>query len=60
MPHAHTSKAIHTTTQDVGHYALGGPNLSKLYVPFTFEFLISVTPHLQSTTLGVSLGGLGG
>jgi hypothetical protein len=38
-------KAIQTT-QDVGYYTLGGLNLSKLYVPYTFEFLISVTSYL--------------
>jgi hypothetical protein len=34
-----------------------GPNLSKSYVPCTFEFLISVSPHPKLTTLGISLGG---
>jgi hypothetical protein len=49
------------TIQDVGYYALGGPNMSKLYVPSTFEFLISATPYLQKlTTSGVSLSGRGG
>jgi hypothetical protein len=46
------SKAIQTT-QDIGYYALGGPNLSKLYVPCTFEFLVLATPE-------VSLSGHGG
>jgi hypothetical protein len=32
----------------------------KIRVPFTFKFQISVTPHLQPTTSGVSLGGFGG
>jgi hypothetical protein len=27
--------------QDIGYYAPSGPNLSKLCVPYTFEFLIS-------------------
>jgi hypothetical protein len=40
------------TIQDIGYYALSGPNLSKLYVPCTFEFLISVTPYLQTHHLG--------
>jgi hypothetical protein len=46
--------------QDVGYYALGSLNLSKLCVPCTFEFLILVTPQLQLTASGVSLGGRGG
>jgi hypothetical protein len=49
-------KAIQTT-QDIGYYALGGPNLCKIYVPCTFEFLISATPYLKTHHLGVSLGG---
>jgi hypothetical protein len=52
-------KAIQTT-QDVGYYALSGLNLSKLYVPCTFEFLILAIPYLQLTTSAVSLGGLDG
>jgi hypothetical protein len=36
---------------------LCGPNLSKLCVPCTFEFLISASPHPKLTTLGISLGG---
>jgi hypothetical protein len=52
-----TPKAIQTTTQDVGYYAPHGPNLSKFCVPCTFEFLISASPHLKLTTLGISLGG---
>jgi hypothetical protein len=44
-------KAIQTI-QDVGYYALGGPNLSKLCVPYTFEFLILATPYLQTHHLG--------
>jgi hypothetical protein len=32
----------------------------KFRIPCTFEFLISATPYLQPTTLGISLGGLGG
>jgi hypothetical protein len=51
-----TPKAIQTTIQDVGYYAPRGPNLSKFCVPCTFEFLISVSPHLKLTTLGISLG----
>jgi murein endopeptidase len=38
-------KAIQIT-QDIGFYALGCPNLSKLCVPCTFEFLILTTPYL--------------
>jgi hypothetical protein len=52
-----TPKAIQITIQDVGCYASCGPNLSKLCVPCTFEFLISVSPHPKFTTLGISLGG---
>jgi hypothetical protein len=52
-----TLKAIQTTTQDVGYYARRGPNLSKFCVPCTFEYLISASPHLKLTTLGISLGG---
>jgi hypothetical protein len=52
-----TPKAIQITTQDVGCYASCGPNLSKLCVPCTFEFLISASPHPKLTTLGISLGG---
>jgi hypothetical protein len=52
-----TPKAIQTTIQDVGCYASCGPNLSKLCVPCTFEFLISASPHPKLTTLGISLGG---
>jgi hypothetical protein len=59
-PNINQSKAIQTTTQDVGYYAHRSPNLSKLYVPFTFEFPISVTPYLQSTISGISLGKLHG
>jgi hypothetical protein len=51
-----TPKAIQTI-QDVGYYAPCGPNLSKLCVPCTFEFLISVSPHPKLTTLDISLGG---
>jgi hypothetical protein len=36
---------------------LCGPNLSKLCVPCTFEFLISASPHPKLTTLGIPLGG---
>jgi hypothetical protein len=36
------------TTQDVGYYALGGTNLSKPCVPYTFEFQISAIPYLQT------------
>jgi hypothetical protein len=43
--------------QDVGYYAPSSPNLSKLCVPCTFEFLISVFTHPKSTTLGIPLGG---
>jgi hypothetical protein len=43
--------------QDVGYYAPSGPNLSKLCVPCSFEFLISAFPHPKPTTLGISLGG---
>jgi hypothetical protein len=35
-------------TLDVGYYALGSLNLSKSCVSCTFEFLISVTPYLQT------------
>jgi hypothetical protein len=49
-----TLRAIQTTTQDVEYYALGSLNLSKFYISCTFEFLISATPHLQSTTSEVS------
>jgi hypothetical protein len=34
-----------------------GPNLSKLCVPCTFEFLISASLHPKLTTLGISHGG---
>jgi hypothetical protein len=47
------TKAIQTTTHDVGYYALGGPNLSKLYVTCTFD------THLHLTTSEISLDGLG-
>jgi hypothetical protein len=43
--------------QDVGCYASCGPNLSKLCVHCTFEFLISASPYPKLTTLGISLGG---
>jgi hypothetical protein len=52
-----TPKAIQTTIQDVGCYASCGPNLSKLCVPCTFEFLISAFLHPKFTTLGISHGG---
>jgi hypothetical protein len=42
-----TPKGIQTTIQDLGYYAPRGPNLSKFCVPCTFEFLISVSPHLN-------------
>jgi hypothetical protein len=50
----YTSVIMHLSkiTQDVGYYTLGGPNLSKLCVPYTFEFLISATPYLQTYHLG--------
>jgi hypothetical protein len=51
-----TPKAIQTI-QDVGCYALFGPNLSKSCVPCTFEFLISASLHPKLTTMGISLGG---
>jgi hypothetical protein len=59
-PNIYTPEAIQTTTRDVGYYALGGSNLSEFCVPCTFEFLILATSHLQLTTSGVSLSGLGG
>jgi hypothetical protein len=34
------------------------PNLSKSYVPCTFEFLISVAPHLKHTISGYPSVGL--
>jgi hypothetical protein len=37
---------MQTTTQDVEYYALDSLNLSKLYVPWNFDFLISATPYL--------------
>jgi hypothetical protein len=52
-----TPKAIQTTIQDVGYYAPSGSNLSKFCDPCTFEFLISASPHLKLTTLGISIGG---
>jgi hypothetical protein len=55
-----TRSTSKTTTHDIGYYTLSGPNLSKLYISCTFEFLTSATPYLQLTTSGVSLGGLGG
>jgi hypothetical protein len=53
-----TPKAMQTTTQNVEYYAYCGPNLSKFYIPCIFEFLISATPHLQSTTSGYPSVGL--
>jgi hypothetical protein len=56
-PDHSTPKAIQITTQDIGYYAPHGPNLSKFCVPCTFKFLISVSPHLKPTTLGIPFGG---
>jgi hypothetical protein len=52
-----TPKAIQTTKQDIGYYAHCGQNLSKPCVACTFKFLISATPYLKLTTLGIPLGG---
>jgi hypothetical protein len=52
-----TPKVIRTTKQDVGYYAHRGPNLSKPCVACNFEFLISVSPYLKLTTLGITLSG---
>jgi hypothetical protein len=58
-PKHNQSKAIQTTIQDVGYYATRTLNLSKPCVACTFEFLIMVTPCLQTYYLRVSLGRLG-
>jgi hypothetical protein len=52
-------KAIQNT-QDVGYYAPGGPDLSKLFVPCTFEFLILAIPYLETHHLRGILGERGG
>jgi hypothetical protein len=61
--HPIAPKALQTT-QDIGYYALGSPNLSKSYVPCTFLASSSSgswrQPTYKITTLGVSLGGRGG
>jgi hypothetical protein len=56
----HSTPNAIQTIQDVGYCASCGPNLSKLCVPCTFEFLISASPHPKLTTLGISLGGAAG
>jgi hypothetical protein len=43
-----------------GIMLLAAQTCIKFRVPCTFKFEISATPHLQPTTSGVTLGGLGG
>jgi hypothetical protein len=60
IPKLYTSKAIQTTTQNIGYYAYCGPNLSKVSCSLHLR-----VPDLGDTPptiyhLGVSIGGLGG